>query len=267
MTDKQIIIDDCIHLNKWKHCDICEKLIKTKDGANGKKREHLLTVGDLKCDFYPNCYYKQLKRKEGIINILEQECTEKMEIIIALENKLTAKEQECEELKKQYNCYACGTCNGKEDFRNLERHHIGLRKSFDELHKQLDQLKAKEQECEKLSFDNFDLKDQLTDLKFKYKTINEVAKSFEQKLQTERKECEELKKIINEAKNSKLDLKSFLVGEAVQNEYEQQLDQLKKQNDIMLNSLKKLQNKLCSSTSQCKYFLIDVLKEVENASK
>ena len=40
-------------------------------------------------------------------------------------------------------------------------------------------------------------------------------------------ECEELKKIINEAKNSKLDLKSFLVGEAVQNEYEQQLDQLK----------------------------------------
>ena len=69
MTDKQIIIDDCIHLNEWKHCDICEKLIKTKDGANGKKREHLLTVGDLKCDFYPNCYYKQLKAKE-------QECEE-----------------------------------------------------------------------------------------------------------------------------------------------------------------------------------------------
>ena len=36
-----------------------------------------------------------------------------------------------------------------------------------------------------------------------------------------------MKKIINEAKNSNLDLKSFLVGEAVQNEYEQQLDQLK----------------------------------------
>ena len=63
MTDKQII-DDCIHLDEWKHCDICEKLIKTKDGANGKKREHLLTEEDLRCDFYPNCYYKQLKRKE-----------------------------------------------------------------------------------------------------------------------------------------------------------------------------------------------------------
>ena len=29
--------------------------------------------------------------------------------------------------------------------------------------------------------------------------------------------------MINEAKNSNLDLKSFLIGEAVQNEYEQQL--------------------------------------------
>ena len=52
-----------------------------------------------------------------------------------------------------------------------------------------------------------------------------------QKLQAKEQECEELKKIINEAKNSKLDLKSFLVGEAVQNEYEQQLDQLKAEND------------------------------------
>ena len=51
------------------------------------------------------------------------------------------------------------------------------------------------------------------------------------KLKAKEQECEELKKIIDEAKNSKLDLKSFLVGEAVQNEYEQQLDQLKKENE------------------------------------
>ena len=51
-------------------------------------------------------------------------------------------------------------------------------------------------------------------------------------------ENEELKKIINEAKNSKLDLKSFLVGEAVQNEYEQQLDQLKAENESLKESLK-----------------------------
>ena len=55
--------------------------------------------------------------------------------------------------------------------------------------------------------------------------------SKSKQLKYKEQECEELKKIINEAKNSKLDLKSFLVGEAVQNEYEQQLDQLKAENE------------------------------------
>ena len=39
-----------------------------------------------------------------------------------LTEKLQAKEQECEKIKKQYNCYACETCNGKEDYRNMKRH-------------------------------------------------------------------------------------------------------------------------------------------------
>jgi uncharacterized protein YukE len=69
--------------------------------------------------------------------------------------------------------------------------------------------------------------------------------SFEEQLKAKEQECEELKKIINEAKNSKLDLKSFLVGEAVQNEYEQQLDQLKLENkhlnDLLNQALKELE--------------------------
>ena len=80
MTDKQIIIDDCIHLNEWKHCDICEKLIKTKDSANSKKREHLLTEEDLRCDFYPNCYYKQFKDKEQECEELKVEVKKQKEI-------------------------------------------------------------------------------------------------------------------------------------------------------------------------------------------
>ena len=39
-----------------------------------------------------------------------------------LKEKLQAKEQECEELRKQYNCNACGTCNGKEDYKNMQKH-------------------------------------------------------------------------------------------------------------------------------------------------
>ena len=38
---------------------------------------------------------------------------------------------ENERLKTQYNCYACGNCRGKEDYKNLEKHHLGLRKQFD----------------------------------------------------------------------------------------------------------------------------------------
>ena len=56
-------------------------------------------------------------------------------------------------------------------------------------------------------------------------------------IKTKEQECERLKKIIDEAKNSKLDLKSFLVGEAIQNEYEQQLDQLKMVNDSLKSEL------------------------------
>lgn len=37
-------------------------------------------------------------------------------------SKYRIKYQECERLKKQYNCNACGTCNGKEDYKNMQRH-------------------------------------------------------------------------------------------------------------------------------------------------
>lgn len=58
-----------------------------------------------KCESCNDCYYKQLKRLE----------------------------QENEKIKKQYNCYACGNCKGTEDYINLEKHHKGLRKQFDEI--------------------------------------------------------------------------------------------------------------------------------------
>ena len=43
---------------------------------------------------------------------------------------------ENERLKKQYNCYACGSCKGKEDYTNLEKHHKGLRKQFEKYYQQ-----------------------------------------------------------------------------------------------------------------------------------
>ena len=51
-----------------------------------------------------------------------------------------------------------------------------------------------------------------------------------------------MKKIINEAKNSNLDLKSFLVGEEIQNEYEQQLDQFKAENEELKKANKHIEH-------------------------
>ena len=91
------------------------------------------------------------------------------------------------------------------------KHQAGLGSdTTDRLSKQLEQ---KEQECE-------ELKEKVK----KYGEINEQETKDYAELKAEN---EKLKKIINEATSSSLDLKSFLVGEAVQNEYEQQLDQLK----------------------------------------
>jgi len=63
--------------------------------------------------YHENCYYKQLKRAE----------------------------QEIKRVKTQYNCYACGNCKGKEDYKNLEKHHIGLRKQFDKYYQALEEIR------------------------------------------------------------------------------------------------------------------------------
>jgi chromosome segregation ATPase len=63
MTE-EIIIDGvdvagCFNLDEWKHCNICQELIKTIPN-----RHQCLIEEELRCEFYTNCYYKQLKRLE-----------------------------------------------------------------------------------------------------------------------------------------------------------------------------------------------------------
>ena len=59
-----------------------------------------------------------------------------------LETENAELKAENERLKTQYNCYACGNCKGKEDYINLEKHHIGLRKQFDKKVRTLQEIKA-----------------------------------------------------------------------------------------------------------------------------
>lgn len=123
MTDKQIIIGDCIHLDEWKHCDICEKLIKTIDGANGKKREHLLTEEDLRCDFYPNCYYKQLARKEQECEKLKEAIDGLLKIQYQLADSCTKYEQTLTEIKEMLKEICMEECSF--DWNKTSKKHCG----------------------------------------------------------------------------------------------------------------------------------------------
>ena len=116
-----------------------------------------------------------------------------------------------------------------------------IRQLIKDIIEQNEYIQAKEQELQE-AMDNY----VQLDLQ-RVKEYNELVDLYKAKKQ----ECEELKKIINEAKNSKLDLKSFLVGEAVQNEYEQQLDQLKQ----ILAKIKEICNN--NDELQCDFNLVD----------
>ena len=122
------------------------------------------------------------------------------------------------------------------------------------------QLKRKEQECDmwkNLTVDNGAValmyQQQLDQLKEELAISiqeNEEGREINAELKAEN---DELKKIINEAKNSKLDLKSFLVGEAIQNEYEQQLDQLKEQLNAKEQECEKLKEDLIEAKAHRDY--------------
>lgn len=85
------------------------------------------------------------------------------------------------------------------------------------------QLKRKEQDCEELK----SVRDSWIS---KCEQETKIKELYQDGLDQLKVENERLNNIIEEAKNSKLDLKSFLVGEAVQNEYEEQLENLKLDN-------------------------------------
>lgn len=121
-----------------------------------------------------------------------------------------------------------------------------------------DDLKAKEQECEELkkSVEHWQMEHKEVKAKGEW-TYDLVKKRLGQQLDQLKVENEQLK-----TKVFRFESRQTSMGEQ-NKELKAENDKLKKQNEIMLKSLKKLQNKLCSSTSQCKYFLMDVLKEVE----
>lgn len=107
----------------------------------------------------------------------------------------------------------------------------------------IDELELKTQECEALKeqykwFDHY--KEQAL---FNKELCNKKSDEIYQL----KAKNEELKNIINEAKNSGLDLKSFLLGEAIQKEYEEEIEKLKAVKEQAELKLEKIKDR-CNET-------------------
>lgn len=89
-----------------------------------------------KCSNHSDCYYKQLKRLRHYQAEFEHELMNDytydgyispngftpIDVIKHIKSELKRLQAENEKLKKQYNCYACDSCGGKEDYINMKRH-------------------------------------------------------------------------------------------------------------------------------------------------
>lgn len=148
MTAKQIIIDgvnvlNCGHYSQFEGEteNACYIMQKTFIGKEEISKEYC------SCETYPNCYYKQLKRKE---QELEQYKKSKQASYETMQtewneaiNEVSQLKKENEELKKrnknldnsitnalnrikhlkEHTPLYCRACKGKEDYTNLERHY------------------------------------------------------------------------------------------------------------------------------------------------
>lgn len=142
------------------------------DGCNVSGCEHYKTgdclISPVWCDQFYNCDYKQLKRNE----------------------------KECEELKKQYNCYACDTCKGKEDYINLKRHCENAIKSLHNKQAEHNQLKADREEA-------------LKQLEF-VRTLNTVQEAENRKLSKTLEEIKEIAEAITNGTHFSDDVEAHL---------------------------------------------------------
>lgn len=124
MTDKQIIIND-VDVSGCKHFKIGTCLA-----------DYCLTdmpFSEAKCELNPNCYYKQLKRKEQECKVLaldarvaDNHLQHRIEMCDLLREKLKAKEQECDKLK--FNLKGAGILG-------LMKRNVQLKKALDKIEK------------------------------------------------------------------------------------------------------------------------------------
>lgn len=88
-----------------------------------------------------------------------------------------------ETLRKQYKCYSCGTCNGKEDYINMQRHCENAIKAVQKLNGEIDGLNEKLKEVSKLAKENADANEFcLQELEQKVETQDNTINNYREAL-------------------------------------------------------------------------------------
>ena len=90
MTDKEQIMIDDVDVSG---CD--------NHGSQG----NCIIYGNIPCDCFPNCSFKQLSRKEQKYNLLVKTNEKHVNLLDQLNNKYINLEQECEQKEKELNRY------------------------------------------------------------------------------------------------------------------------------------------------------------------
>ena len=108
---------------------LCDKL-ELQNGQLKAEKDRILKLAKENADANEYCLQE-----------LEKENAELKAENKKLKDLLTDRKRECERLKKQYNCYACDTCSGKEDYINMKRHCENAIKSVHKYRTALEDIK------------------------------------------------------------------------------------------------------------------------------
>lgn len=95
-----IDVSECVHLDEWKHCNICKELIKTIPD-----RHQCLMEKDLRCEYYSDCYFKQFKRLQQENEKLKNKNNVLIEEIASVNIDIVILQEENEELKEKIDIY------------------------------------------------------------------------------------------------------------------------------------------------------------------
>ena len=148
-----------------------------------EKLKEQLQAKEQECEKLKHNYNAIKQCNDNNMQILDEAIKEKYEA-----------EQELEKVKKQYKCYSCGTCNGKEDYYNLAGHHKNAIKSLHKAQRELDQLTVAYEQYKKKFQEFFN-----TDNQECWNAVflkGEKAKT-EQKLERIKDKCNETLELMN----------------------------------------------------------------------